>query len=199
MAPGMGDTGHRDRRDRAWGQMARGQGRTLSAKQHCPCSLPARARARISPGNAGHGARAVGSALPPPQLGDKPRSSEQSPAPGEEPGITGVAQEGSRAAMGGVMKVHASPWVAQGHHETVAAGLPRLAECEMCPNSLWSTNTPQNSQPQTPPAHPLPSKWVTELALPWHLLRAGCWVSPAGGDPNPARCCVRSPRARCHR
>lgn len=90
------------------------------------------------------------------------------------------------------MQVHAPrPRVAKGHYETMTEG---LCDWETCPTVSGAQTHLQNSQLQIPPAQPLPSKWVTELALPCHLLRAGCWVSPGGGDTNPARCCVRSPR-----
>lgn len=49
----------------------------VSEQQRCPCPLPAGAKAKIFPANAGRRTLAVGSALPPPQLGNKSRTSAQ--------------------------------------------------------------------------------------------------------------------------
>lgn len=110
----------------------------VSKQQCCPCSLPARARAKISTTNAGHGALAVGAALTLPSCGTIPGAllSSRRRARNNWEWDTEMLQSSLTLQQwrGVVMQVHAPlPRVAVGHHETMAGG---LCDWEMCPNSV---------------------------------------------------------------
>lgn len=73
MVPGMEDTGRRDRGGRRWGQMARGQGRNLSANSSAaPARCLPEPRPKSSPPMLGAGLWQWGLHCPLPSWGTNP-------------------------------------------------------------------------------------------------------------------------------
>lgn len=196
----MGDEGHRGRRWKLRGH-GRWQGDRVEAackQQRCPQSLPARTSAKCPPPRQAPGPHNGVCAAATPA---RERIWDLCPAldRGTGLGVTEGTQE-MEVMLGSLTLewggVHTGPWPPR--WQQGAAG-QQLGGCQGCTRgspipTASRTQTRSATLNPTPPAQPPPSKWVTELALTYHLLRARCGVSAARGDPNPTRYCTRSPR-----